>query len=685
MSSSLSAPAHVNETQNLFSGVVASATKIFSPSSQILSGALVEFGGQRRQGLCPELTHFFSDSDDSEQYNSTIQIKRVTGSLKVLVPNWFDHTLRLGDPNLETSSYEWATPSTVLRPVPVYPNLNPSDITDIWQCKRLLLSRSLELIEPMKHTVEFWIRRCNGIILDPGTTDEQELAKVDECDIYIIQTRCKGYLKARLAGKTIGTVAWLLHVQQSGVISSSLHHLLHYPVPDNYVPGITGSLFAITKYTGAAREYLQTLIHLLGGEYTGTVSKKNFVVIAASHESSKTMKAEKLSIPVVSHRWLEECFRRWKYVSTSVPEFTVDLSATGDIHLVQKDPVITLDEIDLESEPIEPHVIEDVNKHSESATIPEPREAQVAQCPVSLGRGELDNGPPVYQLNPIIRFSPSPAPEITRSRSSSLSSIDSFEFRPNGAVSGKRKALDKKENDEEEESESTAKKRKLSHEDTATEESESEDNHSRDSHSSVEVVGRKTSLTGNQVLGGSRSRVRRQTRGMYASGLSSDRAHSKFYVLAGIRAIHSLEQLAARCLLPEEDYHLVDKKGELKYGVSLQKSISNAREREGRLLEGMTFHWTGQTAADSEALIREIVEANGGTVKRLTAIHSSRVVGPANHYLISCEQDRAIWKPLTLKTPRPRIYTPELLLRAALRQEALELENTELQVPGSFD
>jgi mediator of DNA damage checkpoint protein 1 len=100
-------------------------------------------------------------------------------------------------------------------------------------------------------------------------------------------------------GKLVGTVAWLMHVQTTGVFTIPMEQLLHYPVPKKPIPAFTEEVFksvlwlpslllttgsqeiTITNYTGAAREYLKRMIQVMGGKFTASMSSKNTVLIAA--------------------------------------------------------------------------------------------------------------------------------------------------------------------------------------------------------------------------------------------------------------------------------------------------------------------------------------------------------------------------------------------------------------------
>ncbi|KAF6753937.1 hypothetical protein DFP72DRAFT_1170674 [Ephemerocybe angulata] len=71
-----------------------------------------------------------------------------------------------------------------------------------------------------------------------------EATAIPSCDIYITRYRSgPAYTSAFRAGKTIGTLAWLYHVQATGVVSRPMDQLLHYPVPERRVEGFGGHVF----------------------------------------------------------------------------------------------------------------------------------------------------------------------------------------------------------------------------------------------------------------------------------------------------------------------------------------------------------------------------------------------------------------------------------------------------------
>ncbi|EAU89078.2 hypothetical protein CC1G_11918 [Coprinopsis cinerea okayama7 len=163
--------------------------------------------------------------------------------------------------------------------------------------------------------------------------DRKEAEAVQECDVFITRWReGRGYLAAYTSHKTIGTLAWLYHVQSTGVLTRPQDQLLHYPIPKERISGFSGHEITVTNYTGEAREYLKKLIITMGATFTPSMSGKNTVLIAATKDSTKAQKALSWSIPVVNHTWLEDCFVQWRNLTLASEKYLrfpdgVDFSA----------------------------------------------------------------------------------------------------------------------------------------------------------------------------------------------------------------------------------------------------------------------------------------------------------------------------------------------------------------------
>ncbi|KAJ6590014.1 hypothetical protein DFH09DRAFT_1274284 [Mycena vulgaris] len=338
----------------IFSGVVACSADLRVSDEEVLSVGITSLGGQWRMGLTKDVTHLFAVSTTSEKYCTGMSHRDQT-HLKVLVPDWFDNSVVLGLPDLSTETFEWpdpevlkrrpATPTDLLQVKKLQRNsLSPQKkalyktaswdpskpmlaTKDVWGGRRILLSTTLELTGSRRKIVEDGIRQARGVPVaytsnaGDGTSAE-ELRLLDICDVFVTRYRTGAtFFKAWREGKTIGTLSWLLNVQVTGVCSSPLDQILHFPIPHGAVEGFDKHEISVTNYTGESRDYLKKLITLMGGNFTPSLSNKNTVLVAAQLNGPKTAKAAEWSISVVNHTWLEDCFLRWQSLTPAVSKY----------------------------------------------------------------------------------------------------------------------------------------------------------------------------------------------------------------------------------------------------------------------------------------------------------------------------------------------------------------------------
>ncbi|KAH6890227.1 hypothetical protein BKA70DRAFT_1442221 [Coprinopsis sp. MPI-PUGE-AT-0042] len=246
---------------------------------------------------------------------------------------------------------------------------------DVWHGKSFLLSRTLKLAGGRRQAVEASIRRAGGTIerfegdedawydvdgeeeevvdedrggrvqgvVEPtqpkptiSQTEKQRRAgkerdlerreaesiKSGTVDVYVTRWReGRGYVQAHQSSKTIGTLAWVYHVQSTGVFTRPMDQLLHYPIPRGKIGGFEHHEITVTNYTGEAREYLKKLIITMGARFTPSMSARNTVLVAATKDSTKALKALSWSIPVVNHTWLEDCFIQWRNLTPATEKY----------------------------------------------------------------------------------------------------------------------------------------------------------------------------------------------------------------------------------------------------------------------------------------------------------------------------------------------------------------------------
>ncbi|TFK70491.1 hypothetical protein BDN72DRAFT_958770 [Pluteus cervinus] len=336
----------------IFSGVVACATELPAPDLEVLSAGITALGGQWRTGLTKDVTHLFAISNTSHKYATALHFQHDT-HIKVLLPHWFDDAVRLGMGRLNTEPYEWPDPQ-LLRVDPAKPQEEDGgkkklqkldaqkrslfktvlmsaegdevpdlNVKNVWGGRKIVLSAGLGLREQMREAVAIGIDRAKGMSMRPQTKEE-ELEMVGDCDILVTRYRSgKAYVKAVREGKTIGTLAWLFHVQSTGVMTRPMDQLLHYPIPKKPIPGFMGHEITVTNYTGEAREYLKKLITTMGATFTPSMSGRNTALIAAYISGTKTSKAASWSIPIVNHTWLEDCFIKWRNLTVGTEKYIV--------------------------------------------------------------------------------------------------------------------------------------------------------------------------------------------------------------------------------------------------------------------------------------------------------------------------------------------------------------------------
>jgi len=170
--------------------------------NEVLSAGITALGGQWRTGLTRDVTHLFAIGPGSEKYQTALRYQNET-QVKVLVPHWFDDSVRLGIRGLSTSAYEWPEPTILtfgkpspevgevgdgaLRPqsklsqdkkalykaalmtMEQEAKLGQSETRDIWDRRRILLAPDLDLSGDRRHAIEAGISRSGGVVVEYHT------------------------------------------------------------------------------------------------------------------------------------------------------------------------------------------------------------------------------------------------------------------------------------------------------------------------------------------------------------------------------------------------------------------------------------------------------------------------------------------------------------------------------------
>ncbi|KAF9813958.1 hypothetical protein IEO21_05394 [Rhodonia placenta] len=324
----------------LFSGVTATANDLSAQDCELLSAAISALGGQWRMALTKDVTHVFTLTTGSVKYATAMAHREMTGMV-VVVPHWFEDSVRLGVRGLPTKEYEWPEPAVFRghadldkegtayernRKIPAEKkayfetalveghDLPPTRAPphNVWEGRRVLLSTSLGLSEGQRKAHEADIQREGGIVveletLQSGSAKEiayEEAEKVVECDILVTRYRTgKAFVEAFKAKKTIGSLTWLCGGR------------------------LLQKIITVTNYSGKHRDYLKKLILTMGAEFTPSI--KQLVLCTdltrtkptSSLSGTKTQKATSWSIPVVNHKWLEDCFAQWRNLTPAQEKY----------------------------------------------------------------------------------------------------------------------------------------------------------------------------------------------------------------------------------------------------------------------------------------------------------------------------------------------------------------------------
>ncbi|KAJ6631463.1 hypothetical protein B0H10DRAFT_2207120 [Mycena sp. CBHHK59/15] len=297
----------------IFSGVVACSADLAVSDVEVLTVGIQTLGGQWRMGLTKDVTHLFALGNNTDRYQTGMDYRDQT-HIKVLVPHWFDDSIRLGG-GVDTAPYEWPNPMVLqkekedeasmrAKKARQRNSMSPAkkalyktaswdpqsqeappmfEAKDVWGGRRILVSTTLELKGSRRKLVEGWIRKAQGVVVT------------------------------------------YTHNDGDGDYGEELRNLknqiLHFPTKKGGVEGFEKQSISVTNYAGEARDYLKKLITLMGGEFTPSFSSKNSVLVAAHMGGSKTTKAREWSIAVVNHSWLEDCFIQWRNLTTALDKY----------------------------------------------------------------------------------------------------------------------------------------------------------------------------------------------------------------------------------------------------------------------------------------------------------------------------------------------------------------------------
>ncbi|KAJ2904684.1 putative brct domain-containing protein [Zalerion maritima] len=314
--------------------VVTSGNDIPDSDREAIAGAVSAMGGSENREITRTTTHVCALSMDDPKCQIVMQ--RQLKKVKIVLPHWFDDCFKLGkridetpyllpDPPIlrERPEDEVKIPATghlvgATSPHPDYmpePDANRSARVPllVFQNAKVYFSDDLQLKDRLRAILTDLIRNGQGRVV----ADDQE------CDWFICQYRSgPKYVRAAQAGKEVGNLSWIYHLITYNDWTSPLQRLLHYPIPQEGIPGFENMRITVSNYGGEARIYLENLIRAAGATFTRTMTGENTHLITARNNSEKCEAAKDWSINMINHLWLEESYARCQVQPLTVEKYT---------------------------------------------------------------------------------------------------------------------------------------------------------------------------------------------------------------------------------------------------------------------------------------------------------------------------------------------------------------------------
>ncbi|KAJ2390392.1 regulator of Ty1 Transposition [Coemansia sp. RSA 2611] len=342
--------------QDIFSGMVIAATHMPAADKETLLASVMALGGQWREKLRSDVTHFILMKDEGAKYEF-VKTHPEYGITPIL-PHWFKETLNLlrrvpQDPyvfpnppvlfgqavrakgkeaeatsmaaSLAIPSADTHNGNVYELPKPATPFLQGYVLAIAAELRYSLSEGAIARLTQRLSEAGAEVYEPSGPLPDHAQQELPESLITDwNCvDILLCQHRSGyEYSKASRLGKIVGTCVWLYQAYLSEKITPPTQKLLHYPVPTASVPKMDRMVVTVSHYTGASRDYLQRLIIAMGAQYTPRMTRETTHLVTAMAEGRKYAAAIQWNVEIVNHLWIEQCYQRWKLLSVSHPAFT---------------------------------------------------------------------------------------------------------------------------------------------------------------------------------------------------------------------------------------------------------------------------------------------------------------------------------------------------------------------------
>ncbi|KAF4164466.1 hypothetical protein CNMCM6936_009048 [Aspergillus lentulus] len=751
----LANPRQYNPDPRLFlNDVVVMCGDIPEGDKDAIIGGVLAKGGLYSPRVSNMVTHLVDLTVDSDKARMVTSRKL---NIKIVLPHWFDDCLKLGrriderpytlpDPEILRAGTDAPIRSSENRDIIGASTLEPTNLPasivtahprpnlDVFQGKKIMLSADLGIGIHLTNTIVEVIRDAGGRV----TSD------VSEADIYICRYRSGfGYRLASRLNKDVGNLSWLYHMITYNAWTSPLRRMLHYPISRVGIPGFKGLKISLSNYVGEARIYLENLIAAAGAECTKTLKQENTHLVTAHGNSEKCAAAKEWGLHVVNHLWLEESYAKWKMQPVSDPRYTHFPKRTNLGEVVGQ---TRLDRSVLES-----HFFSSLENTTQSSDSPR-RAMQTKDQNADAGKTSSAMQPPTPMAVDAATTTPRAAdksrkisdnkkpqtpararlesegkendtPSSTSSRKSKEAAFNRLqELAPDIALYEKEKKRvggviygGRRKSDEDRVVLNNAKKRRSvepqeeSDEDNATE--------AKRQKKSKPPIAMHLLITGYQKWVGNLKKEdadKRQLRDLGIMVVQDARRCTHLAAPSILRTPKFVNALAygpaivnidfiTECLkknelLNPDDFPLVDKTAEKRFGFSLEKARAKAKKNKNKLLQGYQIYCVESIRGGFEAF-KSIVDVNGGTCtlfRGRVSYHSQREESEDDSsgeddlsrkevYLLSSvsPEHQKLWPRFSQlaqsMSKTPRIVRVDWLLDIAMSQELRTAEGYELK------
>lgn len=308
------------------------------------------FGGQYLDALSRYTTHLVAVdlSNNKAVVAANIRAKERL-EIKIVLPHWVDACM-VQQRRVDETPYLLLDPVVLQTGKPNFLKHHGLPFADDYaasigahakslalQDKAVYVAPDYSLSEHLKQAVHDVVALCGGTVVDEFDPSHTH--------VYIGKYRHgDDFLRACASPHTdVASLHWLYHlVMIKRYVAPLQSNLLHFPLPDSFIPEFINLRISVTGYTGDARHYLATLIASMGAEFTRTLDSENDFLVCGRPTGDKydAVKNKWLSVKVVNHLWIEECFAQWKFLPhTDTRYSTLDqpVQLLGKARLHQRD------------------------------------------------------------------------------------------------------------------------------------------------------------------------------------------------------------------------------------------------------------------------------------------------------------------------------------------------------------